>query len=174
MNVRQLPKRLLEFVLGHLASLFAARLIERARLTPYTHLFHSDGSFYMERFWLFQTRWLSCRLHHICSHDWDPHLHDHPWDFVSVVLKGAYVERRPHSPIKPVFVTHDFEGRREMVEPYTTVARKRGSICYRRATDRHRISYVAPGTWTLFFLRPRIQWWGFYTPAGKIHYRNYE
>lgn len=145
---------------------FATMLIERAKKTPYLHIYGEDGSPYMYRYWLFRSRWLSARIHHIASHDRDPYMHDHPWSFVSVVLRGCYMEQRPLDPTHPVF-------NEAGVEPCGGTARGPGSICYRRACDRHRISFVGSGTYTLFILGPLVQWWGFYTPAAKLYYRDY-
>jgi len=145
----------------------ARLIIWQAKKTPYTHLEHADGTLYMGRWWLFQTRWLSCRVHHIASADYDRHFHDHPFSFVSVLLHGWYVEKRP------VAIDPCFFGDEDSEEAFEA-RRTAGSIALRRTTDRHLISEVNPGgTWTLVFLSPRRQWWGFYTPAGKIHWRDY-
>ena len=141
-------------------------IIERALRRPYLHLCHADGSFYMGRWWLFQTRWLSARVHRIATPDRDRHFHDHPFSFVSVILRGFYVESRPVS-IDPIFTIDGKElAKNSLREQY--------SIAYRRASDRHSISYVTiGGVWTLVFILPRVQWWGFYTPAGKIYWQDY-
>lgn len=165
------------------------RLIARAMRTPYFHLHHGDGSLYMERYWLvpltygafgcytakwwrepsawlLQTLGIAVRVHHICTADLDRSLHDHPWDWVSIVLRGWYLEARP-SHIAPCF-----HGEEEELTHIT--ARHAGSFAFRHATDRHRITHVEPETWTLFITGPKVQWWGFYTPAGKVYYRDYE
>lgn len=146
-------------------------IIRRAQRTPYFHLQHADGSLYMERFWLRspsnrRDRW-AVRVHHIVTEDLDRELHDHPWDFVSVILRGGYVEARPFG-TEPDFGAPDGGERVQLIE------RKAGSIAFRRATDRHRIVFVLPDTWTLFITSPKRQWWGFYTQAGKVHWRAFE
>lgn len=128
------------------------------------HLYHADGTLYMARFQLAQRCGFVLRLHHIATHDLDRHLHDHPWNFLSIVLTGCYIEFRPAT-IKPCF-----DGD---VETVTARHRMPGSIAFRRSTDRHRIAFVRDQTWTLFLTWPRVQWWGFYTPAGKIYWRHY-
>lgn len=143
-------------------------IIARASRTPHTHLYHADGSLYMGRFWLVRTRWFSARLHHIATPDLDRHFHDHPWTFVSVVLRGGYIEVRPAT-IEPCFI--NLPG-----EPYEIGipnSRPAGSIALRRATDRHRVVAVQPSTWTLVILSPKRQWWGFYTHKGKVHWKDY-
>lgn len=159
-------------------------LIALAKRTPYSHLYHADGSCYMRRYWLMPC-WLlqrrggkdgsncwkpkpwvpfSLRLHEIITPDYDPHMHDHPWTFLSMVLRGGYTEQRPAS-TEPCFT-----GSRELS---FLAYRTPGSIALRRCTDRHLISYVEPDTWTLVALGPKRHWWGFYTLKGKVYYRDY-
>lgn len=151
--------------------LIADKLIERAKRTPYMHLWHADGSLYMERFWLRpyseDRQGYAARVHHIATEDYDRDFHDHPWDFLSVVLRGGYLEARPYG-TEPDFSGGDGGERCRYIE------RRAGSIAFRRATDRHRIVAVEPDTWTLFFTGPKRQWWGFYTPTGKVHWKQYE
>lgn len=144
------------------------KLIKFAKRTPYTHLYHEDGSVYMERFWLVPVDWkwpFAARIHWIATPDHDRHLHDHPWAFLSLILWGSYIEARP------VTVQPCFEGEREVVN---VKLRRRWSLAFRHATDRHYIPAVSPGgVWTLFISFKFVQWWGFYTPMGKVYYRDY-
>ena len=130
------------------------------------HLLHADGSLYMGRWTLFETRWLSARLHHIATPDLDRHLHDHPWNFLSIVLAGGYVEERPWT-IEPCFWSDSDS------EIKIASYRSPGSVALRRATDRHLISFVQSDTWSLFIYGRVRQWWGFFTPAGKVFWKNY-
>lgn len=145
------------------------KLIAFAKRTPYSHLHNPDGSVYMERYWLIPYSWklpFAIRLHWIAGPDKDRYLHDHPWTFLSFILRGWYIEERPVSNAK-CFYGNDFE------LTYRTV-RKQGSLALRRATDRHRISYVWPGgAWTLFISFTYRHWWGFYAPFGKIYWQDY-
>jgi hypothetical protein len=68
------------------------------------HLLHADGTPYMERFALFETPWISARIHHIASPDLDRDMHDHPWNFASLVLSGGYTEARPTFPRHPQWI----------------------------------------------------------------------
>lgn len=180
-------------------------LIRQAKRTPYTHIYDGSGSLYMERFWLFGMSYdswftkltgLSVRLHYICRPDNDRHFHDHPWNFVSVILRGGYVENRPPVNYKmsghiskveqeygkkpDLYIATDREGCAGMGR-----APDRNSFCYRRATDRHLISWVSTEVecWTLFVSGPKRQWWGFYVLSldsltgrsrrWKIHHSDY-
>lgn len=163
-------------------------LICKARKTPYSHLASVNGDLYMGRFWLVPYRawnklspwrhplgWfiqlfgVAVRIHHIASPDLDRHMHDHPWSFISVILKGGYVERLPVYQPFPVFYAGDSEegevGRNEY--------RVRGSVRYRSRFCRHTIVSVLPDTWTLFITFKPKQDWGFFTPQGKVLHREY-
>jgi hypothetical protein len=140
------------------------KLIEHAMRTPY---FHLPG--YMDRYWLVKPRWwtLGCsiRVHHILRSDEDRVLHDHPWPFATVILRGGYFEDRPIFTEPPDWI---------VPEPTTTTFYGPGSILVRRSTSRHRL--VLPrwkDAWTLFMMGPRRQVWGFYTPHGKIAWDEY-
>lgn len=149
-------------------SWLSSLVIRRAQRRVYTggHLYHADGSLYMGRWSLFESSWLQVRVHHLATPDLDRHLHDHPWNFVSVVLEGGYAESRP------VAVDPCFNGDAGAEDCWLTL-RTAGSLASRRATDRHRITNVLPGTYTLFFTGPKLQWWGFFTPQGKVWWRDY-
>lgn len=49
---------------------------------------------YLERFYILSTPWLGIYLHRFWSDD-DDGLHDHPWNSVSILLEGAYLEEMP-------------------------------------------------------------------------------
>src|SRR4051794_6827094 len=51
------------------------------------------GNPMMERWRLIQTPLLGVYVHFIYREDLDPTPHDHPWAFVSLVLRGEYQER---------------------------------------------------------------------------------
>lgn len=179
----------------------ANRLIARAMRTPYSHLLHGDGSVYMERYWLapsahkgsasdegcYIAKWyrepsvwllqklgIAVRVHRICTPDFDRALHDHPFNWASIVLRGGYLELRPVS-VDPCF---DVDLGIDPLAPddENTIGEWRlpGSFAFRRATDRHRITDIMRDTWTLFITGPKVQWWGFYTPQGKVFWRDFE
>lgn len=130
----------------------------------------SDWEYADSRSRLYQwlTRHLAIRLHHILRSDNDRHLHDHPCWNVSVVLKGGYFEIMPMVQKNPaVFV----EGDQELT---FKVWRGPGSIVFRRASARHKI-VLPPGQtcWSIFILGRKSQPWGFYTPTGKVGWREY-
>lgn len=154
-----------------LSEAFVEKLIARAKRTPY---FHLPG--YMERFWLLpyrrlRKRWwtrvfvpgFAARIHHILRSDGDRHFHDHPWNFLTIILKGGYWE------IKPVF------DKSNLLTGETRVWHPAGSIRFVRAKTWHRLE-LPPGqtAWTLFITFGYRQKWGFLIdPKYKMHYQEY-
>jgi hypothetical protein len=51
---------------------------------------------YLYRWTIFRIGWLKVYLHKFVGDDWSLDLHDHPKRFVSIGLKGGYLERTPH------------------------------------------------------------------------------
>lgn len=158
-------------------------LIRRAKKTPFTHLYQSDGSLYMRRFWLFN-RWddgrnrmiswvpFSIRLHHILAADQDRELHDHPWPARTIILRGDYTEVR-------------LEGATRSVNPETgevhflggierTYARLAGDTATLQFEEFHRIIRVSDGgVWTFFISWPWKGDWGFLVGGVKVWWRKH-
>lgn len=138
-------------------------LIRRAQRTPYTHL-----PWYMERFWLFNPyskvngrevspiSWLpSVRVHHILREDQDRHMHDHPWDARTVILRGWYIERRQQ---------------RFLVG----FMREVGDTATVNFGEYHTITDVpSDGVWTLFITFGYQGTWGFEVDGVKVPWREY-
>jgi hypothetical protein len=96
-------------------------------------------------------------LHKFMRDDDDRALHDHPWWFVSAMLRGGYFE---------------------MVEPNAygidRKCRTAPSIAYRPATHRHRVVLFRDEDgkpqpcWTLVVTGRKSRLWGFYCPQGFV------
>jgi hypothetical protein len=138
--------------------------------------FYSDitisGVLYMRR-WRFMPDWLpGFRVHNILQSDDDRALHDHPFSFLTIILKGGYYEHLADG-------TKKWHGR--------------GAILWRPAETLHRIElktisqftvYDTQGkrikthrtllpAWT-FVLRSRyFRQWGFQTEAGWVHHKDF-
>lgn len=143
-----------------------SRLSEK---TPYADIIGPDGRLYMRRWWL-MPRWFlkesskgvltprawlpfSIRLHHIVLPDADMHLHDHPFNFRTFVLRGWYAEEN-------IF------GNAFVLES--------GRTARRAANEFHRIADVSSGgVWTLFFMGRRVNDWGFLVGGRKVGFRAY-
>lgn len=138
----------------------ADRIIARAMRTPYRHL---PG--YMERYWLLPYGRLpiAARVHHILRSDSDRVFHDHPWPYLTIILRGGYTETTP---------VYDESG---IYNGTRSRWHGAGSILFRRAQSWHRLE-VPEGvtTWTLFITGPKRQKWGFLRePDAKVYWRHY-
>lgn len=167
---------------------FADAIIARAQLTPYHHLQNSDGTPYMDRFWLLRlgtdgkddrgnpAPWIALRVHHIRSSDEGRDFHDHPWTFLSLILRGGYYEERPYEGplLAPKGVQlHSCPTGKEFTRSVYSAPR----LLLRRARQWHRLrlptELEATGTWTLVLTLPRCQDWGFLFNGTKVDRRNY-
>lgn len=138
-------------------------LYSRILENPYYHIKGPDGkTVYMLRGWVTKrgSWWqrllrlnFCIRVHHILAPDRDRHLHSHPFNYRTIVLKGWYLEER-------------FKGTNINMEGDTAVG---------TPETFHRISHVhCAGVVTLF-----IMWggkrddWGFMTPNGYVQAQDY-
>jgi len=147
---------------------------------------------YLER-WLLgvglpgKNTWFTLRLHHFFRSDED-HLHDHPFWFITLVVKGSYEDwvecpgckgKRGHRyekyvdmPSGPVAATGWRNcifcgGTGQVVGTRMTP----GTIRYRPALHRHRV--VTDGCWTLVLSGPKIRDWGFWVNGEWMRQRKY-
>jgi hypothetical protein len=68
--------------------------------------------------------------------------HDHPWHFLSFVIRGRY---------------------REITEA-RTIVRRPGSVAFRRATCPHRVELLGHPVTTVIITGPHCRPWGFWCP----------
>lgn len=104
------------------------------------------GDTYLHRWWVVpRNRQANVYLHRIMHSDDDRALHDDPWDNISVVIAGRYVEHTPDG----------------------SFLREAGSVVQRKATDSHRLE-ILPGEHavSLFLTGPNVREWGFHCPQG--------
>lgn len=111
---------------------------------------------YMER-WLLQLGKFSIRLHHWTASDDDRYLHDHPWWFLTFVLKGGYTD-----------IYND-----NLSALNKTDKLNRWSYRYRPALHRHTVQIDPGGCWTLLITGPRIRDWGFWVNGSWLRQRKY-
>lgn len=155
----------------------ASWLIERSKRTPYFHIQGDDGSPYMDRFWLFnpydretgKPRWAplipwSIRIHHIRREDRDEHMHDHPWNARTIILRGAYVEETP--------IQYGTGKLSQWAKQ--AIMREAGDTALIGFRSFHRISKVSKGgVYTLFISGKYQGTWGFRVNGVKIKWREY-
>jgi len=120
-----------------------------------------DGEPYLTRLNIIQTPWFSIKLHWIHRPDADRHVHNHPWGFISFVLRGGYTELESRDPL-----VHD-EQEREI-----------RWFNFKDTNIAHRIVKVKPKTLTLILSGPRDSRarWGFYHKDTReyIDWEEYE
>lgn len=109
------------------------------RILPFIVIDSEENGPYMVRYKVFRCPWFKVFLHHILRSDEDPELHDHPWNFVSLILWAGYFEILP--------------GGGRVVRP--------GEIVRHRAEDAHRLILERPA-WTLVAVTGKKRTWGFY------------
>lgn len=124
----------------------------------------SPGNPYLLRWYLIpRNRWLNIYLHKFCRDDDDRALHDHPWWFVSLMIRGRYTE----------IIAHDHntgEGR--------GFIRSAPGLAFRRAEHRHRVvldwkdGKQIP-CWTIVITGPKVRTWGFWCPRGFVPWFNF-
>jgi hypothetical protein len=154
-------------------------LIARAKRTPYHHITSADGrDVYMERYWLlnpypyrssesmkgWRRLFPSARIHWIRREDRDRHMHDHPWNARTLVLRGWYLEERREV----------YEG--ERLGRYVLARRLRaaGDTAALRFGEYHKITDVPEdGVWTLFITWRYRGTWGYLVEGTKVPWRKY-
>lgn len=112
---------------------------------------------YITRLHVIKTPWFAICLHWINGPDPEPYLHDHPITFLSIFLRGWYIEERQ--------LGTDFRVRLHTWANWIWASR----------ADRHTIVEVAPdGALTLCFMGPKTREWGFHFPQGLwVHWKAY-
>lgn len=113
---------------------------------------------YMIRWRLLECPWFRVFFHRILRSDSDRHLHDHPFNFVSLIVRGGYWEYRPNP---------------SMLRADKAQWHGFGEIIFRRATDLHRLVLDRPA-WTIVIAGRRLRPWGFQTERGWVAWREYQ
>jgi len=107
-----------------------------------------DDPVYLRRLYLVRTPWFSIMLHRILRPD-PRHMHDHPWNFLALVLRGFYQEQRG----------------------WRIYRCRWWNFC--RAEGAHKIVYASPTCTTLVFTGKARRGWGFHTETGWVDWRTY-
>jgi hypothetical protein len=138
----------------NLPELYSNHPIEFADGIPQVdHLPHDEitlgGDLYMRRYWLTPIGVSpSMRFHQIMLSDIGTDLHDHPWDFTSVILHGTYIETTRH-------------GDTTFTAP---------AVIFRNAETLHRLTLPNGPVWTLVTTDKVRRRWGFQTDQGWVHW----
>lgn len=106
-----------------------------------------NHNLYMRRWRIGPRNFIGIRLHHILQSDNDRWPHDHPFDFISIILKGGYIEHQPDG---------------------SSIYYGPGSIIVRKAEDLHQLELLDKPTWTLVIRGKIRRKWGYMTDSGWI------
>jgi hypothetical protein len=122
------------------------------------------GELHFTRFAIFETPLLSLYVHKIYKADEDEHLHSHPWNFLTVILSGAY--RTWVDDQDPEDLGKRYRGENKTRFDWTHMTRKQF----------HKITEIAIGpVTTLFLAYGKHQPWHYLVNGEKVEsteYRN--
>jgi hypothetical protein len=117
-----------------------------------------EGSPYLFRWYVIpRNKFFNVYLHKFLRDDEDRALHDHPWWFLSVMVKGSYDE----------------------VTDADTARRSAPSVAFRSATHRHRVVLDRDNAgkpvpcWTLIVTGRVSRAWGFWCPKGFVPWEQF-
>lgn len=139
-------------------------LIRRVTRRPPDFVIGPKDDPYLRRWHLLpRNRRVGIYLHQMLHDDDDDRaLHDHPYNNVSIILRGGYQE--------VMFRWAPADG---FMLPLTVAKDRRPG---RRAGDAHKLRML-PGvteSWSLFLMGPRVREWGFWCPGGRwVHWKEF-
>lgn len=117
-----------------------------------------QGELHFKRWRIWSTKWFNIYLHFINKADEDKHLHDHPWSFWSIILKGAYIE---------------LLGEEGQYTPSRQIYRGWLNMSYRTKKVPHMIGAVVKPTYSLVITGPGSREWGYTTEDGWKNHSQY-
>jgi hypothetical protein len=116
-----------------------------------------EGTVHFRRYRLLSTPWFNIYVHQICHSDRERDRHDHPWDYSSLILQGAYFE-----------ITKDLDSLQIEIIP-----RYAGDVIEHKAEEAHRINLITDEVWTLVVTSKTRRVWGYQTVKGWIDHITY-
>ena len=117
-----------------------------------------EGVVHFRRYRLFQSPIFAIYIHNIMKSDEDRHKHDHPWNFVSIILEGAYEEEFTQPPY------HFTETHKVYMS---------GDFVHHPAEDAHKLTLISDNVITLVFAYGKRRVWGYQTEKGWIDFKTY-
>lgn len=123
-----------------------------------TEIRSKDGLLVFKRWRLFESKYFNIYIHKIFQSDID-HPHNHPWNFLSIVLWGAFYERF----YRDMFFS---EEQRVLHHPF--------SAYFRTRTNFHKNRIIKPVTTLVFTFGEKTSWGYFWTKDKSVHYRRHD
>lgn len=115
-----------------------------------------EGKTHFRRWAIAETEFFNIYVHNVARSDEEKDPHDHPWSFVSLILKGGYREQVWTKGVM------------------RTVVNTPGHLVIRRTTDFHKLTLLGDSAWTLVLTGPKVHaLWGYQTAMGWIDHVNY-
>jgi hypothetical protein len=103
--------------------------------------------------WRLEFPFGSLRVHHWLGPDDDRAFHDHPWFFLTFVVRGGYTDRSPgQTPLSA----------------YRNEHLRAPAIRFRPALHRHTVVPDPGGAWTVMLTGRRVRDWGFWAGGLKF------
>jgi hypothetical protein len=140
---------------------------------------------YLIRWNLFGCPWFSIKIHKLLIPD-DDCLHDHPWSFLTFILKGGYFETTNWKTKKSSQLRYAGEALQKIGQGIQYVTwHGPGNFLWRPNPFPHRLNLKLVGgdqwrkfeyipCWTLLVTFKREREWGFWTPKGWIEWFKYD
>lgn len=132
-------------------------------MKPHFIIGSPDNPYLLRWFLIPRNHFMNIYLHKFCRDDDDRALHDHPWWFLSFMIRGQYTEIIAHD-----HQTGDGRG----------FVRSAPGIAFRKAEHRHRVVLDSKDgkpvpCWTIVITGPKIRTWGFWCPKGFVPWHKF-
>lgn len=133
------------------------KLLRKLFLTK--EIISKEGVLHFRRWRLISTKYFSVYIHEIFKADEDKHLHDHPWNYISITLTGKFGEFSRES-IDPLSLKYNILSS--------------SSIVTRKATTFHKIQILLSNkVTTLFITGKKHRDWGYVVNNKWIQHEEY-
>lgn len=111
------------------------------------------GELHFQRWTIMSLPWFSIYLHFIYKADEDAHLHNHPWNYLSFVVYGTFIEQTENNHL-------------ECILPGKIIIRK--AKVYHKITDLFTNKII-----TLFITGKRFNEWGYEVNGKFVGHKEY-
>lgn len=112
------------------------------------------GELHFLRYRLFSSPWFRIYIHKICLSDYDLHCHNHPWNFISLILKGIYKQK--------IISLYEYY---KICFPFNIFRLKRDEF--------HHLTLLNGPVWTIVFAYGQYHEWGYLTESGFCDHKTY-
>jgi len=140
------------------------KLIRKVFLTK--EIISKEGEVFFRRYRLLSTPVCNIYVHNLLKSDQDLEPHTHPWNFISLILKGGYIEDYVVGP-------HHKNTCHDYIESYRNIV-KAGDFVMHSYSDAHKIQLTDDNVWTAVFTWGTKEPWGYvYSDGTYIDHKEY-